>query len=77
MIHLLLLICFSLPMQTPAPSVPEPPEALILVQSGIDAENRHDLDSAIIAFRKAADVARACYPGSLLARPPGRTIPVS
>jgi tetratricopeptide (TPR) repeat protein len=57
MIHLLLLICFSLPMQTPAPSVPEPPEALILVQSGIDAENRHDLDSAIIAFRKAADVA--------------------
>ena len=41
--------------QAAAPNLP--PEAVILLQSGIDAENRHDLDSAISAFRKAADAA--------------------
>jgi tetratricopeptide (TPR) repeat protein len=55
MIHLFLWLCLSLPGQSTTPEIP--PEAMTLVQSGIDAENRHDLDGAIVAFRKASGLA--------------------
>jgi tetratricopeptide (TPR) repeat protein len=31
-------------------------QAKVLLQSGIDAENRHDLDQALVEFRKAAEL---------------------
>jgi tetratricopeptide (TPR) repeat protein len=31
-------------------------QAKVLLQSGIDAENRHDLDHAVVEFRKAAEL---------------------
>ncbi len=31
-------------------------QAKVLLQSGIDAENRHDLDNALVEFRKAAEL---------------------
>ncbi len=34
-----------------------PSEVLTLLQSGVDAENRRDLDQAIAEFRQAADLA--------------------
>jgi tetratricopeptide (TPR) repeat protein len=55
MIHALLWLCLLLQPQSVEPSVP--PEALPLLQSGIDAENRGALDQAVAAFRKAADLA--------------------
>jgi len=55
MIHALLWVCLHL--QTQAAEPPVPPEVVPLLQSGLDAENHHDLDQAIAAFRKAADLA--------------------
>jgi len=55
MILVLLSIFLLLPPQSAEPSVP--PDALPLMQSGIDAENRGALDEAVAAFRKAADLA--------------------
>ncbi len=55
MIHALLWMCLLLPPQSTEPSVP--PDALPLLQSGIDAENRGALDQAVAAFQKAADLA--------------------
>jgi tetratricopeptide (TPR) repeat protein len=54
MIHALLWIGLFL---TQSASAPVPPEALTLLQSGIDAENHRDLDQAIVAFRKATELA--------------------
>src|SRR6202451_138085 len=55
MIEAVLWLCLLLQPQSAAPSVP--PDALPLLQSGIDAENRGALDQAVTAFRKAADLA--------------------
>jgi len=55
MIYALLCMCLFLPPQSTEPSVP--PDAVPLLQSGIDAENRGALDQAVAAFRKAADLA--------------------
>jgi tetratricopeptide (TPR) repeat protein len=55
MIHALLWMCMLLPAQSAEPSVP--PDALPLLQSGIEAENRGALDQAVVSFRKAADLA--------------------
>jgi tetratricopeptide (TPR) repeat protein len=55
MIHALLWMCFLLPPQSAEPSVP--PDALPLLQSGMDAENRGAFDQAVAAFRKAAELA--------------------
>jgi tetratricopeptide (TPR) repeat protein len=55
MIHALLWVCLFMQTQPTEPAVP--PEALTLLQSGLDAENRRDFDQAIAAFRKAADLA--------------------
>lgn len=53
MIRALLYVCLLLQQQSTAPP---PSEVTTLLQSGIDAENRHDLDQAIALFRKAADL---------------------
>ena len=55
MIYALLCMCLLLPPQSAEPSVP--PDALPLLQSGIEAENRGALDQAVVSFRKAADLA--------------------
>jgi tetratricopeptide (TPR) repeat protein len=55
MIHALLWVCLLLQTQSAEP--PVPPEALTLLQSGVDAENRSDIDQAIADFRKAAELA--------------------
>jgi len=55
MIHALLWMCLLLPPQSAEPSVP--PDALPLLQSGIDAENRGAFDQAVAAFQKAAELA--------------------
>ena len=55
MMHALLWVSLLLQTQTAAPAVP--PVAASLLQSGVQAENSNDLDSAIGAFRKAADLA--------------------
>src|ERR1700733_9826276 len=55
MIHALLWLCLLLQSQSVEPSVP--PEAVPLLQSGIDSENAGALDQAVAAFRKAADLA--------------------
>lgn len=55
MIHALLLACLLMQTQTAEPGVP--PEVTLLMRSGQDAENRRDLDQAIAAFRRAADLA--------------------
>jgi tetratricopeptide (TPR) repeat protein len=55
MIPALLLVCLSTEPQ--AAEAPLPPEVLTLLQSGLDAENRQDLNQAIARFRKAADLA--------------------
>jgi tetratricopeptide (TPR) repeat protein len=54
-IHSLLWVCLLLEAQSTAPAVT--PEALTLLRSGVEAENHQDLDGAIAAFRKAADLA--------------------
>src|ERR1700739_1684464 len=55
MIQSLLWVCLLLQTQAATPAVS--PEALALLQSGVKAENLHDLDDAIGAFRKAAELA--------------------
>jgi protein O-GlcNAc transferase len=55
MIHALLWVFVWMQMQAGEP--PLPPEALTFLQSGLDAEKRHDLEQAIASFRKAADLA--------------------
>jgi tetratricopeptide (TPR) repeat protein len=41
----------------PQAAAPEPAaQAKVLLQSGIDAENRHDIDHALVEFRKAAEL---------------------
>jgi tetratricopeptide (TPR) repeat protein len=55
MIHALLWMCLFIETQSAEP--PVPPEALTLLESGMDAENRRDLDQAIASFQKAADLA--------------------
>jgi protein O-mannosyl-transferase len=55
MTHALLWVSLLLQTQTAAPAVP--PEAVSLLQSGLQSESSNDLDSAIAAFRKAADLA--------------------
>ena len=55
MIQSLLWVCLLLQTQAATPAVS--PEALALLQSGVKAENLHDLDGAIGAFRKAAELA--------------------
>ena len=55
MIHALLWMCLLLPPQSADASVPS--DALPLLQSGIDAENRGAFDQAVAAFHKAADLA--------------------
>jgi tetratricopeptide (TPR) repeat protein len=58
------LLCVFLFMQMAA-APPLPPEVLTLLESGLDAENRGDLDQAIAAFRKAADLAPSSGVASL------------
>jgi tetratricopeptide (TPR) repeat protein len=53
MIHAMLCVCLLLQQQSTAPPSSD---VTTLLQSGIDAENRHDLDQAIAAFHKAADL---------------------
>lgn len=53
MIRALLCVCLLLQQQSTAPPSSD---VTTLLQSGIDAENRHDLDQAIAMFRKAADL---------------------
>lgn len=55
MIHALLLVFLFTQTQSAEPAIP--PEVLTLLQSGLDAENHNDLDQAVAAFRKAADLA--------------------
>lgn len=55
MICVLLVAALFSQAQASAPDLP--PEAATLLRSGIDAENRHDLDAAISAFRKATEAA--------------------
>jgi tetratricopeptide (TPR) repeat protein len=52
---LLSLFLFALPQSSDPPALP--PEVAALVRSGIEAENRHDEDAAIAAFRKASEAA--------------------
>lgn len=52
-IHAVLLMHLLLPAQVAVREIS--PEAARLVQSGIDAQNKGDLDDAIADFRKAAD----------------------
>ncbi len=54
MIQALLFLHLFLQPQAVAPQAVD--QAKALVQSGIDAENRHDLDHALIDFRKAAEL---------------------
>jgi tetratricopeptide (TPR) repeat protein len=55
MIHALLLACLLMQTQTAEPGTP--PDVTTLIRSGQDAENRRDLDQAIAAYRKAAELA--------------------
>lgn len=56
MMHALLWVFLLLPAQSAAaPALP--PEAMSLLQSGMQSENSNDLDAAITSFRKAADLA--------------------
>ncbi|MFZ1034889.1 MAG: tetratricopeptide repeat protein [Candidatus Acidiferrales bacterium] len=58
MIQALLYLCLLIPQQAGQPTQPTlSPDAAASLQSGLDAENRNDLDQAIAAFRKAADLA--------------------
>jgi tetratricopeptide (TPR) repeat protein len=61
MIHVLILLCTL--WQAPVTQDSFTPEVLNLLQSGVNAKNRNDLDEAISAFRKATDVA----PGATVA----------
>lgn len=55
MIHAALFVCLF--MQAKATEPPRPPEVLELLRSGVADETHNDLDDAITAFRKAADLA--------------------
>lgn len=55
MIYVLILFCAL--WQEPLAQNSLTPEVRTLLQSGIDAENRNDLDAAISAFRKATEMA--------------------
>src|SRR5271154_219634 len=58
MIHALLWMCLLLPPLPPQSADSSvPPDALPLLQSGTDAENRGAFDQAIAAFQKAAELA--------------------
>ncbi len=54
MIQALLFLHLFLQPQATAPQAAD--QAKVLLQSGIDAENRNDLDHALIEFRKAAEL---------------------
>ncbi len=54
MIQALLFLHLFLQPQAVAPQPAA--QAKVLLQSGIDAENRHDLDHALVDFRKAAEL---------------------
>jgi O-antigen biosynthesis protein len=54
MIQVLLFLHLFLLPQAVAPQ--DAAQAKVLLQSGIDAENRHDLDQALVEFRKAAEL---------------------
>ena len=54
MIRALLCVCLLLQQQSAEPSASS--DVSTLLQTGVDAENRHDLDKAIAAFRKATDL---------------------
>jgi tetratricopeptide (TPR) repeat protein len=54
MIQVLLFLHLLLQPQAVAPQAAVP--AKVLLQSGIDAENRNDLDRALVEFRKAAEL---------------------
>jgi tetratricopeptide (TPR) repeat protein len=55
MIYALLYLCVLIQQQASQPALS--PDAAATLQSGLDSENRNDLDQAIAAFRKAADLA--------------------
>jgi len=57
MTQTLLWICLLLQVQSV--DTPAPPDAALLLKTGADAERRHDLDGAISAFQKAAELAPA------------------
>jgi tetratricopeptide (TPR) repeat protein len=48
-------LCLCLLLQQQSAAAPSS-DVTTLLQSGVDAENRHDLDQAIATFRKAADL---------------------
>jgi tetratricopeptide (TPR) repeat protein len=54
MIDALLCLCLLLQQQNAEP--PASSDVNTLLQTGVDAENRHNLDEAIAAFHKAADL---------------------
>jgi tetratricopeptide (TPR) repeat protein len=54
MIQVLLFLHLLLQPQAVAPQAAD--QAKVLLQSGIDAENRNDLDRAVVEFRKAAEL---------------------
>ena len=54
MIQVFLFLHLFLQPQAVAPQAAT--EAKVLLQSGIDAENRHDIDHALVEFRKAAEL---------------------
>jgi tetratricopeptide (TPR) repeat protein len=56
MIASVLWICLLLQVQSTAETA-VPPEALAQLQAGVDAERRHDMDTAIAAYRKATELA--------------------
>jgi tetratricopeptide (TPR) repeat protein len=55
MICALVLAFWLMQVRTAAPRLPQ--RAVALLQSGADAENHHNLDGAIFAFRKATEAA--------------------
>ncbi len=61
MIHALLWFCLFAQTQSREPALPA--EAVTLIRAGMEAENGHDEDAAVAAFRKASEIA----PGSSLA----------
>src|ERR1700689_2561413 len=54
MIRALLFLHLFLQPQAVAPQAVD--QAKVLLQSGIDAENRHDIDHALVEFRRAAEL---------------------
>lgn len=55
MIWYVVSFCLTLLVQLPEPQVPQ--DAVALVRAGTDAKHRHDLDTAISEYRKAAELA--------------------